>query len=278
MFEYLKPVSQEAKRVINEKAVENIEKYGPCHETGEQKRKILDEIGFPVGQKADYVIIAGCFQPMGMPHVLKALKNVLDHLKVSYTLLEKEYCCGWMSIGQPAVMSKNEEDIASFKQISRKLLVKNFEQSRNLGAKSIVLFCGACEPNYANCMDLTDLEVISQSELIDRYFKSGKLDAEIDYYAGCYRFRRKVTDKPVDVQSAVRVLNKIQGMKVNYLDNKLCCYIPPHLEQLLGSVRTGTVVNICTGCYFNLKGKVAQNGSPQVKMLPEIVWDVLSKA
>ena len=264
--------------MINEKAVENIEKYGPCHETGEQKRKILDEIGFPVGRQADYVIIAGCFQPVGMPHVLKALKNVLDHLKVSYTLLEKEYCCGWMPIGQPAVMSKNEEDIASFKQISRKLIVKNFEQAKKLGAKSIVLFCGACEPNYANCMDLTDLEVISQSELIDRYFKGGKLDAEIDYYAGCYRFRRKVTGKPVDVQSAVRVLNKIQGLKVTALDNKFCCYIPPHLEQLMGSVKTGTVVSICTGCYFNLKGKVAQNGSPQVKMLPEIVREALSKA
>ena len=92
--------------MINEKAVENIEKFGPCHETGEQKRKILDQIGFPVGKKADYVIIAGCFQPAGMPHVLKALKNVLDYYKVSYTLLEKEYCCGWMPIGQPAVMSK----------------------------------------------------------------------------------------------------------------------------------------------------------------------------
>jgi hypothetical protein len=46
--------------MINEKAVDHIEQYGPCHETGEQKRKILDGIGFPVGQKADYVIIAGC--------------------------------------------------------------------------------------------------------------------------------------------------------------------------------------------------------------------------
>lgn len=261
--------------MINELAVENIEKYGPCHETGEQKRKILDGIGFPVGQKAEYVIIAGCFQPMSMPHVLKALKNVLDHFKVSYTLLEKEYCCGWMPVGQPAVMSKNDEDIARFKQISRRLIAKNFEQAKSLGAKSIVLFCGACEPNYANAMDLTDLEVISYSELIDRYFKHGKLDAEVDYYAGCYRFRRKVTDKPVDVQSSQRVLDKIEGLKVNALDNKFCCYIPPHLEQLMGTVKTGTVVNICTGCYFNLKNGMPKDGPMQARMLPEIVWESL---
>jgi Fe-S oxidoreductase len=262
--------------MINEEAVKNIEKYGTCQDTGEQKRKILHEIGFPVGRQAEYTIITGCFQPTGMPHVLQALKNVLDHLKVSYTLLEKEYCCGWMPVGQPAVMARNEDDIARFKQISRKLIARNFEQSKKLGAKSIALFCGACEPNYANAMDLTDLEVISQSELIDRYFKTGSLDAEIDYYAGCYRFRRKVTDKPVDIQSALRVLNKIEGLKVNALDTNLCCFIPALLDKLEGSLTTGTVVNICTGCYYNLKSRLDKEGAVKAKMLPEIVWEALS--
>jgi Fe-S oxidoreductase len=264
--------------MINEKAVEHIKQYGTCHETGEQKRKILDEIGFPVGKKTDYVIIAGCFQPMGMPNVLKALKNVLDHYKVSYTLLQKEYCCGWMTIGQPAVMAKNDEDIARFREISRDFIVENFRQAKELGARTIVLFCGACEPNYANYADLTDLEVISCSELIDRHFKGGKLDAEIDYYAGCYRFRRKVTEKPVDIQSAPRVLKKIEGLKVNNLENKFCCYIPPHLEELVGTVKSGTVVNICTGCYYNVKAKLAEKGSIQSKMLPEIVWESMNKS
>jgi len=266
----------EGQNMINDKAIEHIKRYGTCHETGEEKRKILAEIGFPAGKKAEYVIIAGCFQPAGMPHGRKALKNVLDHLKVSYTLLEKEYCCGWMTIGQPAVMAKNNEDIARFREISHDFIVENFKQAGELRAKTIVLFCGACEPNYANYAHLTDMEVISCSELIYRHFKGGKLNAEIDYYAGCYRFRRKVTDKPVDVRSAMRVLNKIEGLKVNELDSKLCCYIPPHLEQLKGSVQSDTIVNICTGCYYNVKGNMAQKGSLQVKMLPEIVWEALS--
>jgi len=263
--------------MINEEAVVIIEKNGTCQDAGEQKRKILDEIGFPIGQQAEYVIIAGCFQPAAMPHVFKALKNVLDRLKVSYTLLEKEYCCGWMPIGQPAVIARNEEDIAHFKHISRKLIVKNFEQAKKLGAKSIALFCGACEPNYANAMDLTDMAVISQGELIDRYFESGKLDSAIDYYAGCYRFRRKVTDKPVDVQSSLRVLKKIEGLKINEMDNNLCCYIPPMLDRLTVNVKTSTVVNICTGCYYNLKTRLDKDGLVQTKMLPEIVWQALQK-
>jgi Fe-S oxidoreductase len=262
--------------MINEKAIEHIKQYGTFHETGEQKRKILEEIGFPVGKKAEYVIIAGCYQPMGMPQVLKALKNVLDRLNVSYTLLEKEYCCGWMPIGQPAVVAKADEDIVKFKDISRDMIAENLKQAKALGAKSIALFCGACEPNYANCKDLSDLEVISYSELIDRHFKGGRLDKEIDYYAGCYRFRRKITDKPLEVASALRVLRKIEGLKVNSLPNNLCCYIPPMLEQLSDAIKTDTVVTICTGCYYNVKAKMAQKGSVQVKMLPELVWETLN--
>lgn len=258
--------------MISEKAVEHIKQYGTCHETGEQKRKILDDMGFPVGKQAEYVIIIGCFHAAGMPHVLKSLKNVLDRLKVSYTLLEKEYCCGWMTIGQPAVIAKNDEDIAAFRKISRDFIVENFKQAEQLGAKTIVLFCGACEPNYANYIDLTSLEVISCAELIDRHFKGGKLDTEIDYYAGCYRFRRKLTEKPVDLKSAPRVLSKIEGLKVNNLANKYCCYIPPHLDELYGTIKSDTVVNICTGCYYNVKGKLTQSGAKQSKMLPEIVW------
>jgi Fe-S oxidoreductase len=263
--------------MISEKAVEHIKKYGTCHETGEQKRKILDDMGFPVGKPAEYVIIIGCFHAAGMPHVLKALKNVLDSLNVSYTLLAKEYCCGWMTIGQPAVMAKNDEDIAAFRALSKDFIVENFRQAKQLGAKTIALFCGACEPNYTNYAGLTDLEVISYSELIDRYFKGGKLDAEVDYYAGCYRFRRKITDKPVDVQSSLRVLKKIGGLKVNELDNNLCCYIPPLLDKIEGSIKTGTVVNICTGCYYNVKARLDKGGKVNTKMLPEIVWQAMGK-
>lgn len=31
-----------------------------------------------------------------MPHVLKALENTIDQCKISRTLLEKKYGCGWM--------------------------------------------------------------------------------------------------------------------------------------------------------------------------------------
>jgi Fe-S oxidoreductase len=262
--------------MIDEKSVDNIRKYGVALGTGERKRQILvDEVGFPIGKKAENVIIAGCFQAEGMPHVFHAFKNLLDHLKIDYTLLNKEYCCGWMPLGQPAVMAKNEEDIARFKEISMEFVVENFKQAKELGASSIVLFCGACEPNYTNYKDLTDLEVIPYHELIDRHFKSGKLERKIDYYAGCYRFRRRITDKPVDIEPAVRVLKKIKGLEINYIDEKLCCNIPPHMEQIMGAIKSDSVVNICSGCYYGLTAKSTDKPGLKVEMLPEIVLDAV---
>ncbi|MEA3221802.1 MAG: (Fe-S)-binding protein [Thermodesulfobacteriota bacterium] len=257
--------------MINQKLVDNIRSYGTFKDSGEKRRQILEKIGFRMGEKAEYAIITGCFAPEGMPHALSAFKTLLDRFEVNYTLLAKEYCCGWMPLGQPAVMAKNEEDIATSKELAGEFILQNFRQAEALGAKSIVLFCSACEPNYSNLKDETSLEVISYTELLDRYFPGGKLALDIDYYAGCYRFRRRITDKPLDLEPAVRVLNKIEGLRVNHLDNNLCCYIPPHIEQLTQSIKNNTIVTICTGCYYNLVGKLSEKGNYQVKMLPEIL-------
>jgi len=260
--------------MINEKSVENIRTYGVHHDTGARRSKILfEELGMAKDQKAEYVILSGCHPPEGMPQVFRALKNFLDHFRVSYSFLPKEYCCGWMPLGQPAVMAKNDEDIAKSKELARDFILQNFKQAEALGAKSIVLFCAACEPTYTNFKSGTNLEVISYSELLDRYFPGGKLSVEVDYYAGCYRFRRRITQVPLDIEPALRVLGRIEGLKVNYLDNNLCCYVPPHLDKLINSIKTKTVLNICTGCYNNLQRTLKDKGPYQVKMLPEVVWE-----
>ncbi len=261
--------------MIDQKLVDNIRAHGTGKDSGEGRLRVLEDIGFRTGEKAEYVIITGCYNPEAMPHVFGALKDLLDHLQIDYTLLSKEYCCGWMPLGQPAVMAKNEEDIERAKELSREFILENFRQGEALEAKSIVLFCAACEPSYSNCAEATNLEVISYSELLDRHFQGGKLDLEADYYAGCYRFRRRITDAPVDVEPAVRLLNKIEGLRVNYLDNKLCCFIPPHLEQLTASIKNKTVINICAGCWGSLRRKLQEKGDYQVKMLPEVVLEAV---
>lgn len=261
--------------MIDEKLVDNIRAHGVYQDSGEGRRRVLEDIGFRIGQRAEYIIITGCVQPEGMPHVLRALRDLLDHFRIDYTLLSKEYCCGWMPLQQPAVFAKNEEDIAKARELAREFIMENFRQAEALGAKSMVLFCSACEPNYTNCAGATDIEIVSCSELLDRFFNSGRLDLEIDYYAGCYRFRRRITEGPIDVEAAVKVLHKIEGLNVNYLDSKLCCFIPPHFEQLVGSIRTRTLVTICTGCYSSLTNRLQEKGDYQIRMLPEIVLEAV---
>jgi Fe-S oxidoreductase len=260
--------------MIDQKHVENIRQYGAFKDSGEGRLKILKEdIGFRMDQKAEYVIIGGCIQPEAMPQVFQAFKNLLEKLKIDYTFLSKEYCCGWMPIGQMAVMTKNEEDIAKYKELSKGFISENFKQAEALGAKSIVLFCSACEPNYSNYKNATGLNIIPYTELLDRSVQKGRLYAEIDYYAGCYRFRRRITNEPLDTEPAERLLKKIDGLKINRIDSDLCCYKQPDLEKILDGLKTKNLMTLCTGCYHNLKGKLASKGDCQVRMLPELLLE-----
>lgn len=253
--------------------VDNIRAYGSYKDSGEGRRKVLEDAGSRIDQKAEYVIISGCRQPEDMPHVFSDFSALLNRLQVDYTFLSKEFCCGWIPLQQPAVMAKDDETIAKAKALVKEFILGNFRQAEALGAKSIALFCTACESNYSNYQSETDLELIFYTELLDRYFQYGHLALDADYYEGCYRFRRRITDQPLNTEPAVRVLSKIEGLRLHRLDSKLCCYIPPHFEQLTASIRSKTVITICTGCYSNLRR--VERGNYQVRMLPEVVLEAL---
>jgi len=258
----------------DERRVENIRAYGVHHNTGVERAGVLfQELGLVKDQKAEYIILSGCHPPEGLPHVFRALKNLFDSFHLSYSFLSKEYCCGWMPFGQPAVMAKNEPDIVRSKELARGFVQENFKQAEALGAKSIVLFCAACEPTYSNYKKGTNLEVISYGELLDRFFSGGKLKLEVDYYAGCYRFRRRITQEPVNVEAARRILGKIEELRVHETDNNLCCFVRPHLENLTSSFKTKTIVTVCTGCYNLLQRTLREKGEYRVKMLPEVAWE-----
>jgi Fe-S oxidoreductase len=262
--------------MIDEKRVENILRYGVHHNTGTQRSKALfEDLGLAKDRKAEYVILSGCHPPETLPQTFRALKGLLDHLRISYTFLSKEYCCGWMPLGQPAVMAKDEAAIARAKELAQGFIRENFKQAEALGARSIVLFCAACEPTYTNFKEAVSLEVISYNELLERFFTGGKREGEIDYYAGCYRFRRRITQEPIDVGAARRILGKIGGLKVHEADNSLCCFVRPHLDRLVGSFQTKEIVAICTGCYNLLQNALKDREGYKLKMIPELLWEAV---
>lgn len=259
--------------MIESKRVENIRKHGNFKSSVDGWRKVLlQDIGFRTGEKAEYIIIAGCFNPEAVPHVFRTFKGLLDLWHVSYSLLPKENCCG-NPIVQAAITAKNEEEIAASKELSREFILENFRQAEALGAKSIVLFCVGCEALYSICAASTGLEIITYAGLIERYFQGGRLNMDIDYYAGCRRQRKRITRKVLNPQAAPGIFEKIEGLSVNYIDDRLCCTIPAQLDKITSSVQTNTLVTACTGCHYNAQERFKGGTAVRIKMLPELVME-----
>jgi len=262
-----------------EKMVEHIREYGVYHARGKERNKNLFEgIGCPADKKAEYVLLSGCMPPLDTPSIFSALKNFLDHYGVSYTFLSKEYCCGWLPLVQPAIMAKKDEDsIKELKGVAEEFLKENINHAKKLRAKAIVTICAPCEPNYQNLKESAGIEIMHYPEFLARYFEGGKLNLKADYYPGCYRFRRRITHIPFNYGPAETLLSRVEGLELNRLDEKLCCYVPPQAEELVNNIKYSTVVTTCTGCRSSLEKKFSGKDQYQVKLLPEIVWESLRK-
>jgi Fe-S oxidoreductase len=125
--------------------VERIRHYGSYKDLGEGRKRVLTrEIDFPMDERAEHVLIGGCLLPELMPGVFRDLRSLLGLLKVDYTMLSKENCCGWVPLLQPAVRAKDDQRVARVKEISKNFIFENFKKADELGARSIVIFCSGC--------------------------------------------------------------------------------------------------------------------------------------
>lgn len=265
--------------MAEKKAIANIQKFGVCNDNGEERQKILvEDIGFPLDQRAEYVLLSGCFGPKRMPQAFAALKGFLERFRIDYTFLSMEFCCGWVPLLVPAIMAKEYEKVSKLKEIAGGFIQQNIRQAEVLGAKTIVTICTACEPNYRNYKNTTGLEILSYPQLLARFFKGGKLILGADYYQGCYRFRHAITSVAFDFESINHILGKIEGLNLNYIESKLCCIIPKQMEGILRSTKTNTIITTCNGCFHSLKEKMGENSDHKVKMLQEIVWEAVRDA
>jgi Fe-S oxidoreductase len=239
-----------------------------------------EDYGFRVGGKAEYVVLESCNVPFDMYDGVKALKNLLDYFQVDYTLLPKSYCC---AIGPliAGVRERNEERVKKSRDVTKRMVQKNIELAKALGAKTVVTLCQSCDTVYRLHQDSLDLEVIWYPELIERFFTGGKLKLKADYYAGCYRLDSRLSNpNPPNLDAVLRIMKKIEGLDLNYLNNDWCCKKTKELESLVDSLKNDVVISACCGCYaalsyalglYELHGK----GNDRVKMLTEVVWDAV---
>jgi hypothetical protein len=254
--------------LINNQIVEIIRSTGNTSETLPDRMKILESYHLPYDRPADNVIIAGCQILGALPQVLQKFTRILERGGMNFTFLSKEYCCG-NYLYRPAIKAKDEEAMAECRSLSREFVGLNIEQARKLGAKRLIIFCSPCYPIYKQAFPEED--IIFYTQAIYESLGPIKFQGEIDYYAGCYRLHKKFAPIPMDLKSANAVFNQIEGLSINRISAPDCCFKPAGLDHMINNVKTGWLVHICTGCYFQALQNMPGDRQVRVVMLPEFI-------
>jgi len=263
----------------NEKAISRIREGGILQgpDQVESRLKQLQETcGFRFAPKAEYALIASCFNSYLEPADMTALRKLLDHYNVDYSLLPKEYCCG-DPFYLHAIDEQHEGDLEQADTLGREFLDQNIKQTGELGADKLLVYCAGCDLVLNRIKTDSSLEIIWHPTLLSQLFKGGKLEIEADYYAGCHRYRRALMGDTPDLDSVVAALNRIDGLHLNHLDSSLCCMNPDQLETLAASVKSHIVITPCSGCSMFLRKALADKGDYRIFLLSEVLWAAIDQ-
>lgn len=259
--------------MLDEKMISNIRDSGTAEGAAGAgpRARLLQEMGFRTVPRAEYALIASCFLPSLVPAGMRAFRLLLDHLRVDYTLLEKEHCCGDILLRQGA-RDKTGADMERADAVAREFLEKNLAQARRAGAGKVIAFCVGCDLVYARFRDSVPEEILWYPTLLARLFPGGRLDLEADYFPGCHYHYRRLNRSLPDLDSARELLGRIEGLRVHDLDGRLCCTRPDQMATLLGDVRSRVVITPCGGCAPALAQALSSRGEVRTVMLPEVLW------
>jgi len=264
--------------MLDQQMIANIRESGLVQghsEVDKRARLLQQELGFRLADRAEYALIASCYLPSMVPDDMKAFRNLLHYFELDYTLLAREHCCGNLLFRQ-ALQDKTGEDLGQAEALGREFLEANLRQVRELGASKILTFCVGCDLVYSRFKDAVHEEVVWFPTLLASMFRGGKLELQADYYAGCHYFYRRLNATMPDLDSPLRMLDRIEGLELNHLDHHLCCTRPEQRESLVTSVRNKIVITVCGGCAMWLQEALKDRGSYRVVMLPQVVWAAVS--
>lgn len=263
--------------MLDEKLIADIRESGIAQGAAgvADRARLLRNIGFRSAEKAEYALIASCFLPSLVPESMRAFRLLLEHYQVDYTLLPKEHCCGDLLLRQ-AAKDKTGVEMKHADALAREFLEKNLIQARQAGAGKLLAFCVGCDLAHARFRDSVPEEILWYPTLLARLFEGGRLEAEADYYAGCHYHYRRINGLLPDLDSVDEVLNRVEGLRLNLLDSRLCCTRPQQVDSLLSSIQSKIVITPCGGCAMGLEPALKAKGDCRVVMLPEVVWAAVS--
>ena len=263
--------------MLNEKMITNIRSCGimqGANQVDERMRILTREMGFRMTEKAENVLIASCFNPFIASEDMANFRKLLDHFKIDYTLLQKEYCCG-DPLYIDALKEGKKEEIKECDSLSSEFVNHNLEQIDEIGASRIIAYCAGCDLVFERLKGSIKQEVVWHPTLLAQLFKGGKLDLKADYYAGCHRIRRTLNNTTPDLDSVMSILNSIEGLELNHLNHKLCCMEAKQLEPLASSVKNKTIITPCTGCAMYLKKALKGKGDYRIILPSTLIWEII---
>ena len=256
--------------------IEDIDRYGGHGCVNTLRNATLAAHGIPkAGATAENCLIFGCYRPFNTPFFLRDCVRLLELLDIDYTYLEHEYCCG-----APLLMSAAPEQYEAAAAAGKSFIGRNLEAARQKGAQRVAYGCNACAhaaraafPQEAE-QNIYILDLILD-HLADRLLKIRP--ATVGYFEGCHAFvRANYPGGEIDFARYRRLLDRIEGLTVIDLSNKMCCKSSAGaIIESAEKLNLGKLLVSCSGCYFPLSQ--AATGRVQVLSLPELLLQALVK-
>lgn len=177
-------------------------------ETKDRKHWLPDTERLKLPEKSEYVYFVGCFDSYRYPEFAKKTFEVLQLFGV--TLLPDEQCCA-----SPLLRT-------GFRKEAEKVMERNLEQIRKIGAHTIITSCAGCYTTLKNNYP-GELNVVSLPEFLAEHLeelKLKKLNLTVTYHDPCHLGRHnKIYDAPRKVIQAICTLKEMKNIK----ENSRCC-------------------------------------------------------
>ncbi len=199
-------------------------KRGTCHPAFEGMNRVLEEHTNIYGEddpedferernkKAEYVFFIGCVGSYREDEATMATLDILDHLKVDYTLIDEVCCSGAL------------EDVGF--QIKQTLARKNMDLILATGARTVITGCPYCSRTFNNKTQYSALKdagvnIIHVSQFLKDFDLGVKTDKVVTYHDPCDLGRHcDIYDEPREIIH--RIAPNFVEMRHNRA-NALCC-------------------------------------------------------
>lgn len=198
-------ITTEVQEKLRASVITNGNSFG---ETKDRTHWLSDTERSQLPEKSDYVYFVGCFDSYRYPEFAEKTFKVLQRFGV--TLLPDEQCCA-----SPLLRTGFGED-------AEKVMKRNLEQIRKVGAYTIITSCAGCYTTLKNNYP-EELHVISFPEFLAEHLdelKLKKLDLTVTYHDPCHLGRHnKIYEAPRKVIQAICTLKEMKNIK----ENSRCC-------------------------------------------------------